>query len=292
MTIRTKRIMARIRCILCMSLPLCAILACDDGVLTPMAPQMVVEGWIEDGGFPVVIVTKTIPLTGERLPMDSLSNYIMRWATVSVSDGREKVYLTGKYAEGYFPPYIYTTTRMRGEAGRKYTLEVEYRDTRATAETTIPGHPEVDSLWVEPSVGNDTLFRVRATIADRPGERNYHQLFCCVGSRSRQFRAAYLGSIGAGEIRGTATYDIGRPREMGSKRRYTPYYFAGDSVAVKVARVDEDSYNFWSDYTKNLNNGGNLFFASTGNMRYNVRGAMGYWCGMAAWTKYLVIGED
>ena len=28
-------------------------------------PQIVVEGWIEDGGYPVVIVTTTVPVTDE-----------------------------------------------------------------------------------------------------------------------------------------------------------------------------------------------------------------------------------
>ncbi len=271
--------------------PLWLLPACDDEVITPVEPQMVVEGWIEDGEFPVVIVTSTIPLSGESMPMDSLRNYILRWATVSVSNGGDKVFLTGKYDEGYFPPYVYTTTRMRGESGKNYTLEVEYRNMKVRAETSIPERPEVKRVWVEKSNTNDTLFSIKATIVDNPAQKNYYQLFSRVGSRKRQFQAAYMGSIDDDEMEGTASFDVRRPREMALKRKYTPYYFSGDSVAVKISQVDEKSYLFWNDYTKNLNTGGNLFFATSDNIRYNVQGGIGSWCGMASHTEYLVIGK-
>ena len=99
------------------------------------ASCLVVEGWIEDGGFPVVMLTRSLPVTTEYQSMDDLSDYMLRWARVTVSNGEDSVVLTGKYDRGYFPLFIYTTSRMRGEAGKEYTLTVEYRDYYATCRT-------------------------------------------------------------------------------------------------------------------------------------------------------------
>ena len=89
-------------------------------------PQIVVEGWIEDGGYPVVIVTSTVPVTGDYRYWDEMQDHIIRWAKVTVSDGEKDVVLTGKMDNDYFPPYVYTTSRLKGESGKTYTLTVEY----------------------------------------------------------------------------------------------------------------------------------------------------------------------
>ena len=69
-------------------------------------PEIVVEGWIEDGGFPVVIVTSTVQVTDQYKSWTDLQENIIRWAKVSVSDGEEEVVLTGKMNNDCFPPYI------------------------------------------------------------------------------------------------------------------------------------------------------------------------------------------
>ena len=118
---------------------LCAALtACESNYLGTAESQLVVEGWIENEGYPVVILSRSVPISEDYTPMDELDQYLLRWAKVTVSDGQNSVVLTRKYDSGYFPPYIYTTGRLKGRAGKSYTLTVEYRDYYATATTTIP----------------------------------------------------------------------------------------------------------------------------------------------------------
>ena len=108
---------------------LCAALtACESDYLGTAESQLVVEGWIENEGYPVVILSRSVPISEDYTPMDELDQYLLRWAKVTVSDGQNSVVLTGKYDSGYFPPYIYTTGRLKGRAGKSYTLTVEYRD--------------------------------------------------------------------------------------------------------------------------------------------------------------------
>ena len=83
------------------------------------SPQLVVEGWIEDGGFPIVILTRSLPISTEYRNIDDLSDYILRWAKVTVSDGTDSVVLTGKYDEGYFPPYISMSKSLQKKQKQK-----------------------------------------------------------------------------------------------------------------------------------------------------------------------------
>ena len=100
--------------------------ACDDEFgIKSQSSDLVVEGWIQNNQFPVVILTRTLPVTSEFQEMDNLEDYIVNWAKVSITDGTDTVVLTGKYDEDYFPPYIYTTGRMRGETGKSYKLMVD-----------------------------------------------------------------------------------------------------------------------------------------------------------------------
>ena len=75
--------------------------ACDsDYGITLQQPALVVEGWIEDGGFPVVILSQTIPVSKGSQNMNDLIDYVIRWAKVTVSDGTDSVALIGKYDDG------------------------------------------------------------------------------------------------------------------------------------------------------------------------------------------------
>ena len=67
------------------------LLSCSGDYLPEQNDELVVEGWIEDNGFPVVILTKNINISNKYQSLDSLSSSIVRWAKVTVSDG-EKIF--------------------------------------------------------------------------------------------------------------------------------------------------------------------------------------------------------
>ena len=54
-------------------------------------PQIVVEGWIENGQFPLVCLTQTKSLNNS-IGENDLNDLAIRWAKVSVSDGTKDVY--------------------------------------------------------------------------------------------------------------------------------------------------------------------------------------------------------
>lgn len=266
--------------------------SCDDEYDTPaVSSSLVVEGWIEDGGFPVVMLTQSMPVNREYLDPSTLNDYLVKWAKVAVTDGQDTVLLTGKYDKGYFPPYIYTTSRMRGISNHTYTLIVEYGDLCATATTTIPLRPLNGSFTVERCSGSDTLYQIIAHFQDDPSAKNYYQFFSRVGTASKQYLASYLGSIDDAVLGISTDVPVYRGHRF-SVEDYTPYYKLTDTVSVKFSQVDETSYRFWDEYTKTLSLSGNMFLSSNVNITSNVKGAIGYWCGLASITHHIVIADS
>lgn len=281
--------MNRILLALMVALGLC-LASCDK---EPGLDQscLVVEGWIEDGGFPVVILTQSVPAFTKYKPQDVLKDYIVRWAWVAVTDGTDTVVLTGKYAPGYFPPFIYTTSRMRGQSGKSYTLIVKNGHMQATATTTIPARPSNGTFKVEPCEDNDSLYQIIACFKDDPATKNYYQFFTRVGLSTKQYLASYLGSVDDAILGPETRMPVYRGHHM-TNDSYTPYYTLHDSVSVKFAQVDEAAYQFWDGYTKLLSLSGNLFLSSHSSLLTNIDGGMGYWCGYGAITADIVIADS
>ena len=268
------------------------IAACDADYTPEAKSGMVVEGWIDEGGFPVVILTKNVTLSNQYQKVDSLEQYLIRWAKVTVSDGEKEVILTGKYDPKYFPPYIYTTGNMRGESGKTYTLNIEYYNIHAYAKTTIPARHLIKKLAVTPCNDTGTLFQVKLNI-DTENEHNaYYQIFTREGERNRLFIASYLGCINGESLNGNVDIPVYRSHKLASGKKYTPYFYLYDTLAIKLARIDAESYKFWSDYSRNLTLANNLFMAPTQNIHSNIKGATGYWCGMGADIKYIIIKSE
>lgn len=269
---------------------LCALFgACEgSGMPDSQDPMLVVEGWIEDGDFPVVILTKTMPITGEMQQINlEDDSYLVRYAKVTVSDGENSVVLTGKYDVGYMPPYIYTTGHFRGKAGNTYRLTVEYDNYHATAVTTIPPRVNVDSFKLEKRGQNNSQYQITACFTDNASEKNYYQFFVRVGTKSKQFLACYLGSVDDAVLNGYAEVPVYAAHQLIDKD-YSPYFSLKDTVSVKFAQVDETSFRFWDEYTKSQSTADNVFFATSSSVAGNINGGMGYWCGYGCYTDYFV----
>lgn len=270
-------------------LALLCLTACnDDDYLPPYESSLVVEGWIEDGDFPVVMLSRTYPVMEEKTQVGDLSDYVLRWAVVTISCDDRSVVLTGMRDDNYFPPYIYTTGEMRGEAGKHYTLTVKYRQMYAEATTFIPPAPQLEKLRVEPVAGEDTLRTLVAGFTDPADEQNYYQFFVKKGKESSQYLASYLGSVDDRSLNGYTEQTVYQGHKFPQKH-YHPYFAVGDTIFVKLAQVDSHSYAFWSDYDKSLTLSNNMMYPKSTNLPSNIDGAIGYWCGMGSSTQSIVI---
>lgn len=267
------------------------ITACDEDYgIRSQSSDLVVEGWIQNNQFPVVILTRTVPVSSEFQDMSNLEDYIVYWAKVSITDGTDTVILTGMYDENFFPPYIYTTGRMRGVTGKTYKLMVDYQDYHATATTTIPPTPQLDSFKVERVPDVDSLFRIKACFTDNPQEKNYYQLFTRVGTKYIQYTAAYLGSISDEVIDQHTEVAVYNGHRLDTKA-YSPYFSVNDTVAVKLAQVNREGFLFWDQYTKAQSLSTNMFLSTVADIPSNISGGIGYWIGYGAVEHYFIMSD-
>ena len=250
--------------------------------LTTTSSGLVVEGWIDDGGFPVVYVTSTIPTSNEYQNIDSIGNYVIKWAKVSVSDGDTTVILTGKVDRSYFPNYIYTTSWLRGKAGKSYTLTVDYKDFHASAVTTIPERVAIDSFTVEKCSISDSLYQINAFFTDPPTEQNYYQFFTKRLDKDKNYYSSLFGTFSDVVLDTLPSIPVLRSNGILTTEKYSPYFSLKDDVIVKFVQLDIVSYNFWRDFESSVGLSRNVFMPDVNNLRSNVNGALGYWCGYGA----------
>lgn len=262
-----------------------------DVVFSQDSPEIVVEGWIEEGGFPVVIVTTSVPVSTDYKDWDTLMDHLVRWAKVSISDGEKEVILTGKMDADYFPPYIYTTARMRGEAGKKYSLKVEYGGRTETAETTIPSKVPLEYVKV---LERTDGYGIVAGLKDNTETKDYYKFFTMVEGVDSTYVSSFLGLVDD-VVLGEEVTDIAVNSSFVSNfntiERSQVSYEEDDVVRVRFVTMDETSFNYWSDYDDVTILSTNPFFPVNKKIRSNISSGMGYWAGYGS-TYYRVSIAD
>lgn len=261
-----------------------SLLSCTEDKFVECEPLIVVEGWIDAGGYPVVMLSQIIPVSNETISTDNLNEYMINWGKVSISDGEETVILTGKKTNKYFPPYIYTTNKMCGEEGKTYYLTAEYKNLYATAQTTIPSRVKIENIV---SSYNDGKYSIYATFNDNPNEKNYYKFFVKVEGRDSCYLSSNFAVID--------DKDYSFPMDLQINVGYSSLYdnnrntysiSESDRLMIKIAQIDKEAYNFWDDYKNILELGQNPFFRYSNSVRSNISGGLGYWIGYGA-TEYV-----
>ena len=259
-------------------------------------PEIVVDGWIEEGEAANVILTQTVMVNPDIEQGEiKLQDIPIKWAKVTVSDGEQEEVLVGRKSDGIFPPYRYTGVTIRGEAGKKYFLKVEYSGRTVTAETTIPEPVRIDDFKVIKSEECDTLYRIDISFRDDRKEKNWYKVLTSIrdekaGTEDMIYYSAFMGTV-SDEILGPEenTMTVSRPFRHIRTEDYSPYFHKGETVKVKLAQIDEASFLFWSDYENEISNGKNILFPSTSDLRSNVTGGRGIWCGYNSDTVQITV---
>lgn len=259
---------------------LLSVVACKGDIEPDKTENIVVEGWIEDGGFPVVMLTTTVSLSDEYEGEEELKKHLINWAKVTVSDGTQEVILTGMYDTLYFPPYIYTTGAMRGKTGHTYRLKVEYENYVATATTTILPNVKLDSVTVAPCSESDTLYQLTAHFADNPDTRDYYLLLLNNGMDYSQPLISYMGYMDdAVAASNHISIPVYKEQKLMTNEHYTPYFSKSDTVVVKLAHVNVETFDYWKDIQGSVSFSTSMFMPVSTNVQSNLSGGIGYWQG-------------
>ena len=266
----------------------------------PQPPSLIMEGWIDANGHPVIMIHKTYVLSfgndSSRTMEETVEDLIIPFGKVTVSDGEKEVILTGRLDSMYLPPYTYSSTYMRGQAGKTYTVTAKYYDYYATATTTVPPVATIDSLKVRTETDKLDVRAYMQVVPDgyyafflrKPGGKQ----FCLCPFDVFEGRDADNGRM---EVKLYSPYTEGEENMIGIdfQFRNDPKKDDADKTyRLKVARIDEEAYRFWKSYNELAVTKGILFVPVYKNIPSNVTGGYGNVSGMGASFYDILIARD
>lgn len=256
-------------------LPLLILWACNPEQPFPDS-RLVLEGWIDSGGHPMVLLSETIPMGDGQISQNEMISGIAKYAKVTVSDGDKSVILTGKVDTRYFPPYVFTSAKITGTPGKTYIVNAEYKDYKASASTTIPEPVQLDTIF--PRVMKDSVYTIVCGFTDPPGERNFYRAFSKTTGKDERYQPSTLAYASDEVFEGYTELILWNTQRLMAPL-YHPNISLGDEVWVKFCTMDEKTFNFWSNYEVTLATNANAMYYFDTDMRVNVEGALGYWAG-------------
>ncbi len=244
--------------------------------------KMVVEGWIDAGKHPIVMLHTSYSLSlsepDSTTLLDVLEQHMVLFGKVVIFDGEDSVTLTGRVDTNYLPPCIYTTTKIKGEVGKTYSLHAKYKEFSVKAKTEIPSVATFDSIRV-------TNLNQKMNVVGYANQLEVGEPYILMArtTNERQYKICPMGAFRASSTRSIIT--INNPIDFtGEGAMLQTLFPKTDSVgiSIKFAKVGEAEYQMWDSYiAQNMTQG--LFFMETyGNIVSNIEGGNGYWCGMGA----------
>jgi len=278
--------------------------------------QLVVEGTIETAGFPIVLLSRSQDVYAPTNIGSYLSSFVSD-ATVSVTNGTQTVQLSLfsindlpdaskktvaellklEYNEvGFLPILVYSTTdpSILGEVGKSYTLNIVHQGKNYSGITSILPPVALDNLTWKPENSNPNYGLSYALLSDPPNEYNAYKwqakrinIQANGEELDTLFRKGQNGYFDDRFFDGL-TFEFDAPNRQEIKNpnhlvEYKRYYKLGDSVVVKMSRIDEAAFNFFDKKDAQVGSAGNPF-ATPVNVPSNISGgALGIWVGVSPW---------
>ena len=250
-------------------------------------PKVVIEGYIENGQNPYIIVTKNTPYFGV-LDSATLVNLLVQDAVVTVSDGNITAACPLTFDPNVFPYFIYKTTAIVGEVGKTYYLSVTVNGQTYSAQTTIPALKPLDSIWFQTEVNLDSLGYLWAHGTDPDTLGNYYRILAKREGKDDTYVATFPSSMDDKFINGQSfDFTLSRGAKSNSQaiddnNIEAGFFKRGDVIIVKFCGIDKDHYNFWRTAEQVIYGGSNPF-SSPMNVKSNIsNGGLGIWGGQHA----------
>lgn len=266
--------------------------ACEKEIsldLPAVEKKIVIQGSIEQGQFPLVIISTNSPYFA-HVDSASLMDMIIRNAEVTVSDGpvTEKLSMT---IIPFFPFLAYEGDTIKGIVGHTYNLSVKIGTSVFTATTTITPPDRLDSIWFKPDdTMGDTLGYLWATYSGDQSVIKYYRGYAKRVNKDNRF-IPFFGSMFDGQFLAGQTYTFYMMRGIDNyyvdeftdqEEKEFGYFKVGDTVVVKICTMDKVHYDFWKAIEKDMFSGGSPF-GIPATVPTNIQGgALGIWGGFGA----------
>lgn len=274
--------------------------------------QLVIDGRIETDMPPIILISKTKDIYSPT-DIDAYLNSFVSGAIVTVSNGDTTVVLdeictdnlppgTEQMAADLFgipvselPNYhicAYTTfnTSIWGEVGKTYSLTVEFEGKTYTSSTKIVQSTALNSVyWKQDEDAPQGFGFSWANLTDPAGQYDAYMWEVKrldIGDdgqpKDGAFKATFAPVWDDEFINGT-TFDFAfenpnnRDENIPDEQKF--YYGIGDTVVIKLSKLDVDVYEFLEKKYLQLQTTGNPFASPTAIPTNIKGGALGVWAG-------------
>lgn len=281
--------------------------------LPPAQQKIVVEGYIEQGLPPVVLLTYSAPYFS-KVNVSDISAYFVHKATVQVFDDAGNRFDLKEVASDTLPAmyasllnaqlghdslavqtyYFYTVDPahpLLGKAGHRYDLHILADDKTLSASTSIPTLVPLDSIWWQAMTdpAKKDFVEVIAGVNDPDTLGNYYRYFTQRGKEPY-----YPGLASVYEDTYTNGTHFPFPLQRGQSPASQPdlntygLFSRGDTINVKWCSIDRSTFLFWRSAELQLGSAGNPF-STLVRANNNIQGGLGIWAGYGASYYKIVI---
>ncbi|MBK9177586.1 MAG: DUF4249 domain-containing protein [Flavobacteriales bacterium] len=279
--------------------------------------KVVVEGTIESGQPPIVILTRTQSYFAPT-SLSAIASIFIQDALVTVDDGvtvhvldricsdlipdsllDEAAAATGISAELLAQASICVWTKLDnsllGEEGRTYRLRVETDGNSLTSSTKVPPGVALDSTWfklAEQRPDDDSLGFLWGRLSDPDTAGNAYRWFArriSLGADGEPKDSRFLAPLFSvfedryfNGLRFDFAYNRGDEPFSSAEddnNAESGYFKRGDTVVVKFASIGLREYRFYNSAANNIASQGDVF-STPSNVQSNITGGLGIWAGL------------
>lgn len=234
--------------------------------------RLVIDGYIDSDGEPEVILT----LSANPEVSTQLSDCLIKWGKVTVSDGIDTVILTGGRTNKRFPPYHYHSLSLCGTPGRTYTITAEYDGLTASAKCTMPMPTPIDGVSFTPRADGSMDANISFTApTDCPA---YYRIYTRLIGADSTYYPSRQGVVRADIPGQRITVPIHRGRQdITDHKAYTSTFPTGELVGIKLCRISPEVYRFFHEFENISIFGGGMILNITSPLPSNISSGYGVW---------------
>ena len=248
-----------------------------DGIT--LESKLAVEGWIEEGDVPQVILSSTIPIN-DVIDSTNVLDHVIRSAKITVSDGETVEVLRVKNDDNRVPPFVYFGKEITGKAGKTYTLKIEYLNRIVEATTSIPKTVLLTTAEYKKNNATDTTGYVFIKFDDPISEKNYYQVATRIDKQEPIFVPAFYGNLDDVKFKShSISMQVNRGVLLFPKTKFKPYFTDGDLIFVKLRTMNKEAFDFWNSWQNEIVNSRIPIYPSNTSLKSNIKGGVGIWAG-------------
>lgn len=263
--------------------------------------RLTIEGTIELNEYPVVFLSKNLAYF-DQIDTNVVNNLIVNSdkATVIVSHNNIHDTLIQKPVSRW-PYNAFVGSKFKGELNSSYDLKVIYNEKIYTSTTTIGDTVGIDSVWFKTiskydSIGFATVrWYDPITIGDsyaiyikHVGVQDwYYRPFFSThvhNDKATNNKPIIFYPLTRGFERNDYYNDFNDPNDTSFNFLNEIAFKIGDTVSVKLAKIDQNAFIFWNSWYRNMMSNGNPF-TNPASIKSNINGedVNGFWIGRATY---------